>query len=104
MDSDQRIQQIQSINKLIHEPVRLGIMTVLCSAKEADFNFLLTALGVTKGNLSTHIARLVDAGYVTVKKDFRGKIPHTSYRVTRPGRDQFTKYWGNMNGLAPGQE
>jgi predicted ArsR family transcriptional regulator len=85
----------------VHEPVRLAILKILTSAKEVDFNFLLTALGVTKGNLATHINKLESTGLIEVKKQFRGKIPHTSYRVTRTGRRQFQKYWDNMKALAP---
>jgi predicted ArsR family transcriptional regulator len=85
----------------VHEPVRLAILKILTSAKEVDFNFLLTTLGVTKGNLATHINKLESTGLIEVKKQFRGKIPHTSYRITRTGRNQFQKYWENMRALAP---
>lgn len=90
-----------SINRVVHEPVRLAILKILTSAKEVDFNFLLTTLGVTKGNLATHINKLESTGLIEVKKQFRGRIPHTSYRVTRTGRQQFQKYWENMKALAP---
>jgi len=81
--------------------VRLAILKVLTSAKEVDFNFLLTTLGVTKGNLATHINKLETVGFIEVKKEFRGKIPHTSYRITRTGQRQFQKYWENLKYLAP---
>jgi predicted ArsR family transcriptional regulator len=81
--------------------VRLAILKILTSAKEADFNFLLTTLGLTKGNLATHINKLESTGLIEVKKQFRGKIPHTSYRITKTGRQQFQKYWENMRALAP---
>ncbi len=90
-----------NINRVVHEPVRLAILKILTSAKEVDFNFLLTTLGVTKGNLATHINKLETAGLVEVKKEFRGKIPHTSYRITKTGRRQFQKYWENLKALAP---
>jgi predicted ArsR family transcriptional regulator len=100
--SSKKVNQIHnSINRVVHEPVRLAILKILTSAKEADFNFLLTALGVTKGNLATHINKLETTGLVEVKKEFRGKVPHTSYRITRTGRNQFQKYWDNMKALAP---
>jgi len=85
----------------VHEPVRLAIMKILTSAKEVDFNFLLTTLGVTKGNLATHINKLESTGLIEVKKQFRGKVPHTSYKITRAGRRQFQKYWENLKALAP---
>ena len=100
--SNSQISQIHNnINRVIHEPVRLAILKILTSAKEVDFNFLLTTLGLTKGNLATHINKLETADFIEVKKEFRGKIPHTSYRITKTGRRQFQKYWENMRELAP---
>ena len=100
--SRKKVNQIHNnINRVVHEPVRLAILKILTSAKEVDFNFLLTTLGVTKGNLATHINKLESTDLIEVKKQFRGKIPHTSYRVTRTGRQQFQKYWENMKALAP---
>jgi len=90
-----------NINRVVHEPVRLAILKILTSAKEVDFNFLLTTLGVTKGNLATHINKLESTGLIEVKKQFRGKVPHTSYKITRTGRRQFQKYWENLKALAP---
>jgi len=100
--SKRQINQVHnSINRVVHEPVRLSILKILTSAKEVDFNFLLTVLGVTKGNLATHTNTLESAGLIEVKKEFRGKIPHTSYRITKTGRAEFQKYWENMKALAP---
>jgi predicted ArsR family transcriptional regulator len=100
--SSKKVNQIHnSINRVVHEPVRLAILKILTSVKEVDFNFLLTTLGITKGNLATHINKLEKTGLVEVKKEFRGKIPHTSYRITKKGRRQFQKYWENMKALAP---
>ena len=100
--SSKQVNQIHnSINRVVHEPVRLAILKILTSAKEVDFNFLLTTLGVTKGNLATHINKLETVGLIEVKKEFRGKLPHTSYKITRTGRRQFQKYWENMKELAP---
>jgi DNA-binding MarR family transcriptional regulator len=100
--SEQQINQIHNnINRVVHEPVRLAILKILTSAKEADFNFLLTVLGVTKGNLATHINKLETANLIEVKKEFRAKIPHTAYRITQTGQRQFQKYWKNLRALAP---
>lgn len=100
--SRKKVNQIHnSINRVVHEPVRLAILKILTSAKEVDFNFLLTTLGLTKGNLATHINKLESTGLIEVKKQFIGKIPHTSYRITKTGRNQFQKYWENMKALAP---
>jgi len=84
--------------------VRLAILTILSSAKEVDFTFLLTTLGLTKGNLATHISKLEAAGFIEVRKEFKGKIPHTSYRITKKGRRQFRKYWENLKRLIPEQQ
>ncbi len=89
------------IDRIIHEPVRLAILKILSSAKEVDFNFLLTTLGLTKGNLATHVNKLESAELIKIKKEFIGKIPHTSYRITRMGRQQFQRYWENLKKLAP---
>lgn len=100
--NSRQINQIHNrIDRVIHEPVRLAILKILSLAKEVDFNFLLTTLGTTKGNLATHTSTLESAGLIEVKKGFRGKIPHTSYRITKAGRRQFEKYWENIKGLAP---
>ncbi len=100
--SSKQVNRIHnSINRVVHEPVRLAILKILASVKEVDFNFLLTTLGVTKGNLATHINKLETSGLIEVKKEFRGKVPHTSYRITRTGRRQFQKYWENLRELAP---
>jgi len=103
LDPGSSHQNFRSINRLIHEPARLAILTILSSVDEVDFNFLLTTLGLTKGNLATHVGKLEAAGYVEVSKEFRGKIPHTGYQLTADGRREFDNYWENMNGLAPGQ-
>ena len=100
--SNSQISQIHNnINRIIHEPVRLAILKILTLTKEVDFNFLLTTLGLTKGNLATHTNRLETSGLIEVKKEFYGKIPHTSYRITKKGRRQFQKYWENLKALAP---
>lgn len=100
--SRKKVNQIHNnINRVVHEPVRLAILKILTSAKEVDFNFLLTTLGLTKGNLATHINKLESTGLIEVKKQFIGKIPHTSYQITKTGRNKFQKYWDNMKTLAP---
>ena len=96
-----QINSINNINRLIHEPARLAILTVLSSAKEVDFNFLVTTLGLTKGNLASHIDKLATAGYIEVKKEFVGKLPHTTYRITSSGDEEFQRYWENIKNLAP---
>jgi len=77
----------------IHQPTRLRTLMLLSGVDAADFSFLLNALGVTKGNLSSHMSRLEQAGYVKVVKTFEGKVPNTSYSLTEEGRANLISYW-----------
>jgi DNA-binding transcriptional ArsR family regulator len=91
------------LDRVIHEPARLQLTALLAGVEEADFLWLQRESGLTKGNLSSHLARLEEAGYVEVRKLFKGKIPLTVLRLTRPGRKAFEDYRKKMRGLlAPG--
>ena len=81
------------IDKIIHEPARLRIMMILSGIDEADFNFMVSTLEMTRGNLSSHMDRLEQAGYVKILKSFNGKIPNTGYRLTKIGKRALSKYW-----------
>jgi DNA-binding MarR family transcriptional regulator len=85
------------IDKIIHEPARLRIMMILTGVEQADFNFLLTTLSLTRGNLSRHMEKLESAGYLKVKKSFKGKIPNTSYQLTQKGSEALAQYWENLD-------
>ena len=77
-------------------------MMILSGVDEADFKFVLSATGTTKGNLSSHADRLEQAGYLKITKSFNGKIPNTRYRLTRAGKSALSKYWtviDEMRGL-----
>ena len=80
------------VNRVIHEPARLIIVTILYTAASADFLFLLRETGLTKGNLGSHLARLEEAGYVNIEKTYRGKIPQTICSLTDEGRTAFREY------------
>jgi DNA-binding MarR family transcriptional regulator len=80
-------------DKVIHEPARLRIMMILNGLERADFNFLLTTLNLTRGNLSRHVEKLESAGYLSVKKSFSGKIPNTSYQLSQKGSKALAQYW-----------
>jgi DNA-binding transcriptional ArsR family regulator len=99
--SEPTAEHMNGLNRVIHEPVRLAILKVLETAREVDFSFLLGTLGLTKGNLATHINTLEAAGYVAVSKEFVGKIPRTTYRLTRLGRQEFEKHWKHLIKFAP---
>jgi DNA-binding transcriptional ArsR family regulator len=90
---------VTDLNRVIHEPARLLLVAFLASVKEADFLWLQRESGLTKGNLSSHLVRLEEAGYVAVQKTFKGKIPLTVLRLTRTGKTAFDVYKKQMNGL-----
>lgn len=84
-------------NRLVHEPNRLAILVVLNAVEEADFLFLMDQTGLTKGNLSSHTAKLEDAGYIEIEKAFVGKIPRTVYRLTPAGVGALQQYRDHMS-------
>ena len=86
------IRNIINIDRLIHEPARLIIMTMLNVVESADFLFLQRETGLTKGNLSAHLTKLEEAGYVAIEKTYRGKIPLTVCRLTEEGRKAYRQY------------
>jgi DNA-binding MarR family transcriptional regulator len=83
---------IQDIDRLIHEPSRLMIMAQLYVVKSADFLFLQNQTQMTPGNLSAHLSKLEDAGYVEVTKEFIERKPHTALALTKEGRAAFKEY------------
>lgn len=95
------LNALLSLNRVIHEPVRLAIMSVLSGAQDVEFKYLEAALGLSRGNLSSHAAKLEDAGYLEVHKAFRGKLPVTSYRITPLGQQTLDSYWAALRGAAP---
>ncbi len=92
MKGEDIFKGIKEIDRVIHEPARLAIMAVLYGVEEADFKYLLTTTGLSKGNLSAHVAKLEEAGYVNVVKKFIGKKPATIYSMTERGREVFRTY------------
>lgn len=86
----------RQLDDLIHSRIRLAIMTVLIGNDAAEFNFLKEKIGTTDGNLSTHMSKLEEAGYVSVEKTFVGKKPQTSYSLTETGRKAFADYIGML--------
>lgn len=83
---------IAAIDDVIHGRVRLGVMAYLSSAESADFSTLKAKLAVTDGNLSVHVSKLEEAGYVAIDKRFVGKKPQTTISVTPTGRAAFAAY------------
>ena len=86
------VRNISDIDRVVHEPGRLMIVAILSAVKEADFLYLQHETALNKGTLSSHLARLEEAGYVSIEKSFQGKIPRTLLRLTDAGRTAFEKY------------
>lgn len=89
-------QELSTLDRVIHEPARLMIMTILCAVFETDFLYLQRESGLTQGNLSSHLSRLEEAGYVLIEKTFKGKYPLTLCSLTPKGRDAFKEYARKM--------
>jgi len=93
------MKNLSELDRVIHEPARLTLVALLSSVKSADFLFLLKESQLTKGNLSVHLSRLEEAGYVETEKTFRGKIPHTEYRLTAKGKIAFDQYRKSLGSI-----
>lgn len=87
------------LDRLIHERLRLGILSALATADALTFNELKAALRTTDGNLSVHARKLEDAAYVTCTKGFDGRRPRTEYRLTALGRKELARYLTHMEAL-----
>lgn len=89
---NEKLRAIAELDRVIHEPGRLMIVALLSAIKECDFLYLQHETGLNKGNLSSHLARLEEAGYVQIEKTYRGKVPQTLLRLTKEGRAAFEEY------------
>lgn len=87
------------IDDLIHSRIRTAVMAVLASVDEAEFNFIKEKVNATDGNLSVHIKKLEDAGYVSVKKSFADRKPLSKYKITSKGYKAFDNYIKNLEGI-----
>ena len=90
------IDSLLAVDRVIHEPARLVVLTILAEAEEVEFKFLEQVTGLTKGNLSSHLAKLEEAGYVMITKTFKGKYPLTICSLLKKGRDAFEEYARKM--------
>ena len=86
------LRRVTELDRLIHEPARLLIVTILSTVESADFLFLQRETELTKGNLSAHLRKLEDAGYVKIQKTFKGKLPLTVCKLTASGNKAVTEY------------
>lgn len=83
---------VSQVDRLIHEPARLMIITILFAVESADFLYLQRETGLTKGNLSSHLSKLEQAGYIEIEKTYRGKIPLTLCKISPVGKKAFDEY------------
>jgi DNA-binding HxlR family transcriptional regulator len=87
------------LDRLIHERVRLGIVSALAVNETLTFNELKSLMGTTDGNLSVHARKLEDAGYVSCRKSFQGRTPQTDYALTASGRSALERYLEHMEAI-----
>jgi DNA-binding HxlR family transcriptional regulator len=87
------------LDRLIHERIRLGIVSALAANQSLSFNELKALMGTTDGNLSVHARKLEEAGYVLCRKSFEGRVPHTDYALTANGRKALERYLAHMEAI-----
>jgi DNA-binding MarR family transcriptional regulator len=92
-------EEMSTLNRLVHEPARLAILTALSGCQTADFPFLQSLTGLTKGNLSGHLGKLEQGGLVEIQKTYEGKVPHTALRLTSAGRHAIERHWRRLEQL-----
>jgi DNA-binding MarR family transcriptional regulator len=92
-------EQLAALDRLIHEPARLAILSALGACASADFTFLQRLTGLTVGNLSSHLAKLEEAGLIQLEKRFVAKKPNTRIRITPPGRKALEQHWRQLDDL-----
>lgn len=95
----EKLSSLADIDQVVHAPARLMVLTYLYVVDSADVVFLRGMTGLTWGNLSTHLSKLEEAGYVAIEKGFRGKKPHTMVKLTEEGRLAFRNYKRRMQQL-----
>jgi DNA-binding MarR family transcriptional regulator len=96
---DGAVEQTADLDRIIHERLRLGIVSALCVNEALSFTDLKALLRTTDGNLSVHARKLEEAEYIACTKSFQGRTPHTEYRVTAKGRRALQRYLNHMEAL-----
>jgi len=97
-------EDILNLDPVVHAPHRLAILTILISVKSATFMYLKDATGMKDGNLSTHLSKLEEAGYISIMKSFVGKKPQTACAITEKGRGAFLDYLDQMERIVKAQK
>ena len=96
MNENANLAELAELDRLVHEPARLAVMALLYVLDSADFTFVMNQTGLTWGNLSAHMSKLEEAGYLEVEKSFKDKRPNTNLKLTEQGRDAFREYSRKM--------
>jgi DNA-binding transcriptional ArsR family regulator len=89
-------EDMSALDRLIHEPARLAILTALSACRGCDFTFLLSVTGLTKGNLSNHLQKLQDGQLINIEKRFKGRMPQTMIRLTPKGQTGIERHWRRL--------
>ena len=92
-------KDIPQLDRLIHEKLRLGIVSALAASRALTFSNLKKLLDTTDGNLSVHARKLEEAGYISCEKSFEGRVPKTEYKLTSSGRKALERYLDHMEAL-----
>ncbi len=101
---DRPFEELAALDKLVHEPARLAILTALSACSSADFLFLQQLTGLTRGNLSSHLSKLEEAGLVKIEKRFLGKTPNTLISLTETGMTAIERHWQLLESLRQGAQ
>jgi DNA-binding MarR family transcriptional regulator len=96
MSDNATLAGLTDLDRLVHEPARLAVMALLYVLDSADFTFVMNQTGLTWGNLSAHLSKLEEAGYIEMEKSFKDKRPHTSLKLSAQGREAFREYGRKM--------
>ena len=99
MSTDKDLQPIAEIDRTVHSPPRLMILAYLAAVDSADFIFLMNQVGLTRGNLSSHLKTLEEAGYVDIQKEFVERVPRTLIHLTDAGREAIQSYREQMRAI-----
>lgn len=96
------VEAVLQLDRLVHEPARLMILSILAGAEHVEFRFIEEMSGLTKGNLSSHLSRLQAAGLIEITKSFRGRRPLTTLRISEAGRRSLSEYRQRLRDVVAG--
>jgi len=98
---DACIQTLMNLDKVVNEPSRLALLTILSGVEKVEWRFLEALTKLTRGNLSTHLMRLEEAGLIGQEKGYRGKVPQTLVFITPEGREALKRHWEAIRKVMP---